>query len=555
MVNDMSWKNVVCVVSLFLLAHTGLVGQQNLSGSIRGVLSKSDSPYTIIADIIVDAGDTLWIDPGVELRFKQGTGLVIEGTVQAVGLEADSIRFTSAADTSRRGDWTGIFFRDNGGGTLWNCVIGFAATAVTTGKGELLVKRSLISNNNNGFDCLQQGEPIIEFCRIEKNINSGMRVINASPVVRFNSVLFNSDGGVESAIVLQNSSAQISNNLIAFNSNSGIDLINSSAAVILQNTISANDIGITLTDSDAAITNNIVALNYDGVLAEGSAPVLRYNNIWGHQGDEFTGLPEGTGVLSRTNARGDSADAGYNIFLDPQFYNPDGVDFRLLAQSPCIDAGDPANPAQVSVTGSAPDIGVYELNSIAVPVELSAFSFRDGILYWVTETESNNYGFYIEYAGQEGVGFEQIGFVPGRGTATTVQEYRFVLPENRRSGLFRLRQEDFDGRTSYSGVLRVQMPVAGLKLEQNYPNPFLPGTGQGTRIRFYLPQQADVLLEIFDVRGRLVWSAREAALDAGQQEMLWNGRTKGGLRVPAGTYFYRLSTGGMLLQRQLRLLH
>ena len=47
-----------------------------------------------------------------------------------------------------------------------------------------------------------------------------------------------------------------------------------------------------------------------------------------------------------------------------------------------------------------------------------------------------------------------------------------------------------------------QAPAAALRLEQNQPNPFNPGT----EIRYHLPREAVVTLTIFDAAGRRVRS-------------------------------------------------
>ncbi len=62
------------------------------------------------------------------------------------------------------------------------------------------------------------------------------------------------------------------------------------------------------------------------------------------------------GILSTVNANGDSCDFRYNIFLDPQFADPDG-DYTLTINSPCIDAGDPELPHDPDSTIA--DIGFY----------------------------------------------------------------------------------------------------------------------------------------------------------------------------------------------------
>ncbi len=63
------------------------------------------------------------------------------------------------------------------------------------------------------------------------------------------------------------------------------------------------------------------------------------------------------GVITTTNANGDSCDMFYNIYLDPQFVYPDTGNYNLQSTSPCIDAGDPNSPFDPDSTVA--DIGAF----------------------------------------------------------------------------------------------------------------------------------------------------------------------------------------------------
>jgi len=67
--------------------------------------------------------------------------------------------------------------------------------------------------------------------------------------------------------------------------------------------------------------------------------------------------PPGIGQISTTNANADSCDTYSNIFLDPMFEDTAAGDFHLLAESPCIDAGDPTLPFDPDSTIA--DIGAF----------------------------------------------------------------------------------------------------------------------------------------------------------------------------------------------------
>ena len=80
------------------------------------------------------------------------------------------------------------------------------------------------------------------------------------------------------------------------------------------------------------------------------------------------------------------------------------------------------------------------------------------------------------------------------------------------------------------------LAVKSFELSQNYPNPFNPTTD----IQFALPQSADILLKIYNVRGQLVKTLVDNAFDAGTHHIQWDATNNSGSRAAAGMYIYHL---------------
>jgi len=113
-------------------------------------------------------------------------------------------------------------------------------------------------------------------------------------------------------------------------------------------------------------------------------------------------------------------------------------------------------------------------------------------------------------------------------------------------------------RTGEEVILRLQprriVPEATALL-QNYPNPFNPETW----IPYHLSQDAEVVIRIYDVRGRIV-----RTLDMGFQSFgyyasrdkaaYWNGKTDTGEVVSSGTYFYQIQAGDYTETRKMVIL-
>lgn len=87
-------------------------------------------------------------------------------------------------------------------------------------------------------------------------------------------------------------------------------------------------------------------------------------------------------------------------------------------------------------------------------------------------------------------------------------------------------------------------------LDVNRPNPFNPSTV----IRFALPEERLVRLEVFDLLGRRVTTLIEGMLEAGAHEATWNGRSADGTPVAGGTYVYRLTAGDEVRARTMVLM-
>jgi hypothetical protein len=103
------------------------------------------------------------------------------------------------------------------------------------------------------------------------------------------------------------------------------------------------------------LRSNIVAGNTaatgGGIYDSGYGPsAVDYNDVWNNTNGGYVNVTPGA----------------HDISADPRLVDPDAGDFHLAADSPCIDAGDPANypptdfEGEARPNGAAPDIGADE---------------------------------------------------------------------------------------------------------------------------------------------------------------------------------------------------
>lgn len=111
-------------------------------------------------------------------------------------------------------------------------------------------------------------------------------------------------------------------------------------------------------------------------------------------------------------------------------------------------------------------------NQTTLPVTLISFSGKasseGNVLLWSTAAEVNNEGFQIERS-VDGVTFDKIGFVPGKGTMSARGDYQFVDHQPLASAYYRLKQLDIDQTYSFSRSINLKNE-SGIRLIA-YPNP------------------------------------------------------------------------------------
>jgi len=81
--------------------------------------------------------------------------------------------------------------------------------------------------------------------------------------------------------------------------------------------------------------------------------------------------------------------------------------------------------------------------------------------------------------------------------------------------------------------------VPGLIISQNAPNPFY----ESTTIEFKLIEAAPVQLEIFNIKGQLIYSQRLSGKERGDHQITWEGVDNTGNKCAGGMYLYRIKSG------------
>jgi hypothetical protein len=297
----------ILFIVIVLISAQVLIAQTNVSGEVAGIWELANSPYIVVGDISIVGDSLLVIEAGVEVKFDGFYQFTVYGVLSAIGTESEPILFTSNASTPNPGDWYNIELSDS-------CIIQYS----------IIEYAGQPEPSTNKFAIRLNGDCEILNNVIRHNNVSGIGAIYESSIIGRNLIYDNStDFFVGAGIYSQWSSAKIENNTIADNNFGGmLHQANSDSLTVINNIV---------------VNNSGVGFQYDQITGS-PFPIADYNDVWGNT-PNYQNLSPGA----------------HSISEDPLFVGTG--DYHLTADSPCIDAGDPAFP--LDPDGTIADMGAF----------------------------------------------------------------------------------------------------------------------------------------------------------------------------------------------------
>ena len=368
------------ILAIILAISTSMFAQTEVSGIQSGTWNIEGSPYNVIGEIIVPSGEILTIEPGVEINFQGYYKFTVQGNLQALGTETDSIFFTT--DNQSVG-WGGIrFYESDGISNLSYCRIEFGKTSgdypdIHGGGMALLTSDAVVSNcifadndatgEDNGMGGAVYG------------INTGSM---SGPLTLFTDCKFirNHAYGEGGAIKFTSDyNSEIMNCEFIDNTcnygGGGISLYSVYGTKMIYCLFANN---YTMYSNGGAVHSlgigntmefeNCTMYGNEAVTGDGGAVYLAYaeatfinciiyDNPGSYSDDIFISIGSSAEINYSNLTMPDGATGSNNINEDPLFIDVTNLDFQLQENSPCIDAGLDIG---YEYNGDAPDMGCFE---------------------------------------------------------------------------------------------------------------------------------------------------------------------------------------------------
>ena len=370
--------------------------------NVSGTWTLANSPYQINEEITIPDGETLTIEPGVEVIFNGHYKFYVKGRLLALGTKQDMIIFTATAE-----GWHGIklvnISNSNDSTIFEYCTFQFGKAntgsgrlnrcggAINTNINKLRISHCLFQNNMTystsrresagGAIAIGGGDPVIEYCEFRENesVYGAAMIISGNsnnPLIRNNH--FHNNYGHGTINIDAGASPILVNNLIERNYTDGHGNIHIAAAngrvVMINNTIVYNTC-----DGEGG------AVFVKNGLANGLELLFINNIIYGNEPAQFNLLePAAIDFINclieggKNGFTGSTLSGTYQNCIDSNPLFVSSNDFHLQNTSPCIGIGamvyeghnaptfDLEGNLRPNPAGSNPDIGSYE-NSLADP--------------------------------------------------------------------------------------------------------------------------------------------------------------------------------------------
>jgi len=187
------------------------IGEPTLLPSVISkdlVLNIEKSPYLVMDALVVVPGVKLTVNPGAVIWFGS-LGLIVKGELQILGTKDDPVRLASLGTST----WKGIFLdRSRSENSLRYCTISNAEFGFRSSHSNISIQNCRFQDNVWGI-VMEEGSAEISGSLIRTSAKTGIAARKARIVVKDSVITENNSGG----FLLENSQAQIAQNNILNN--------------------------------------------------------------------------------------------------------------------------------------------------------------------------------------------------------------------------------------------------------------------------------------------------------------------------------------------------
>jgi len=283
------------------IVYDGSGGPWNLSGS----------PYIVVGDILLPVGETLTIEPGVEVKFDGSYAIYVNGNFMVVGTIANQIIITSNSAFPSPGNWQHIYMNPTGYIEIQNTTISYGTDGlyIESSSNNIIINNEFSDNFNNGIQLYNSSFNIITNNTFTQNYWGIYTTMSSNNSIRNNIILNNDMDGVW-LLTGSHYNTVIGNNF-SMNGHNGIDVGSSQYNTIENNSMYYNgDSGISLWNASYNfVMNNVANENlWNGIRLDSSS----HNNTIINNTASLNTLTQGIGLWSSNYNKIENNTALYN---------------------------------------------------------------------------------------------------------------------------------------------------------------------------------------------------------------------------------------------------
>lgn len=296
------------ILGLFVIFTISLFAT-DVTGNQSGTWTAAESPYVMVGDVTVLAGETLTIEPGVQVLSNSGFMLTVTGNIIAEGTATDSISFAFNGEGI---NWGGIKCEGTEQSSFAYCSVRDAEEGINSVGAPVDIINCFLTNNNQGIHVFAIGyDPLpavlIDNCVISNSQQNAIFIVeNSNTTIQNSDISYSAmDQSPRGAIMLSaqggHNNPSILNNYIHHNVWQGLSAWDVTGAGNINPLIQGNEVAYNLSGIYLYYANGIVHDNYihdnyvtgnansgAGVMVQGDTanPVFTNNEISGN----FTGF-------------------------------------------------------------------------------------------------------------------------------------------------------------------------------------------------------------------------------------------------------------------------